>query len=628
MSDLDAWFIEGAREKHGDRYGYENVQYINSYTKVLITCKIHGDFSQKPNSHKNGQGCPDCAKLVISEKLHDKHSHTKEKFIAKAKSVHGDLYDYSLVEYYNSHTPVKIICSVHGVFEQKPYAHTNNKSGCFDCYHERSKTCQVQPTQKTTKQFIEDAIATHGDTYEYGKVEYVNAFTDVMITCKIHGDFPQRPLVHIRGSGYKLCTLSSKYSIEDLRNMCNEKYGNKYMYIFDENDFGITKYFVVSCEKHGKIDTTPYSHLQSSIGCVRCAYDITNEKTLHHREKEFLVNYKGKYDLSEFVYVNSTTKSFALCRTHGKFETNAVSLRMGHGCPKCSHSGTSKAEKEIHEYISSLFAQDAVVVDHRYKIAGMELDIFVKDFNIGIEYNGLYWHSVRYKTENYHYDKTEKCEQIDIKLIHIYEDQWLYKQDIVKSRLSNLFNNSKNVYARECEVQKISDNQIKEFLEENHLQGHCASKYRYGLFHNDELVSVMSFGSLRKNLGQNIKEGHFELLRFANKQYINVVGGASRLLKRFISDQSPVSILSYADRSWSSEGKSLYNTLGFEFIGKTKPNYYYVFGDTRRNRFSYRKSELVKEGYDESLSEKQIMIDRGIFRIYDSGQLKYQMTFE
>jgi len=251
-----------------------------------------------------------------------------------------------------------------------------------------------------------------------------------------------------------------------------------------------------------------------------------------------------------------------------------------------------------------------------------EMDIYLPRLKLAFEFNGVYWHNELYKPINYHREKTEECEQQGIKLIQIYEDDWLYKQNIVKSRILNLLGKSSKIMARKCEIKEIIDNKIvREFLDTNHLQGFVGSKIKVGLFYNDELVSLMTFGNLRNSMGQKASEGTYEMLRFCNKFNTNVIGGASRLFKYFIEHYEPKEVISYADRSWSSG--DLYEKLGFELVHKTNPNYYYVIGDKRFYRFGFRKDKLVKEGFDPNKTEHEIMLDRKIFRIYDSGSLKY-----
>lgn len=132
----------------------------------------------------------------------------------------------------------------------------------------------------------------------------------------------------------------------------------------------------------------------------------------------------------------------------------------------------------------------------------------------------------------------------------------------------------------------------------------------------------MTFGNLRKNLGQKAKEGNFELLRFCNKLNTTVIGGASKLFKYFIKNYNPYYVISYADRRWSSG--NLYYKLGFEFVHNTQPNYFYTKGNSRLNRFGFRKSELVKQGFDPLKTEHEIMKERGYNRIYDCGAMKFE----
>jgi hypothetical protein len=256
------------------------------------------------------------------------------------------------------------------------------------------------------------------------------------------------------------------------------------------------------------------------------------------------------------------------------------------------------------------------------KIINGELDIYIPDLKLAFEFNGLYWHNELYKDKNYHLNKTELCEKNGIQLIHIYEDDWIYKQDIVKSMILNKLGKTSNkIYARKCEIREITDNKlVREFLDENHIQGFIGSKVKIGLFHENELVSLMMFGKRRVAMGKKTsEEGEFELLRFCSKLNTNVVGGGNKLFKHFVKNYDPKMITTYTDRSWSNG--NLYNQLGFKYEGKTDPNYYYIIDGIRHHRFNFRKDILVKEGYDPSLTEHQIMLNRKIYRIYDSGSL-------
>jgi very-short-patch-repair endonuclease len=246
----------------------------------------------------------------------------------------------------------------------------------------------------------------------------------------------------------------------------------------------------------------------------------------------------------------------------------------------------SGLENQMSDFIKDNYT--GTILENKKIINSFELDVYLPDLKLAFEFNGLYWHSEIYKENNYHLNKTEECEKQGIKLIHIFEDQWMYKKDIVKSRILNLLCKSEKIFARKCEIKEIYDNkQIKYFLEKNHLQGFVGSKIKLGLFFNGELVSLMTFGSFRKSMGTNSIENSYEMLRFCNKLNINVIGGASKLFNYFVKNYKPIEVISYADRNWSNG--NLYEKLGFKLSHKTQPNYYYIIDGHRKYRFGFRK---------------------------------------
>jgi hypothetical protein len=178
------------------------------------------------------------------------------------------------------------------------------------------------------------------------------------------------------------------------------------------------------------------------------------------------------------------------------------------------------------------------------------------------------------------------------------------------------------IYGRKCLVGEIDSKTYKNFCEENHIQGTVNSKIKLGLFYNNELVSIMSFGGLRKSLGSKSIEGHWEMLRFCNKLNTKVIGAASKLFSYFINNYKPKEIVSFSDKRYFSG--ELYQKLNFQFIKETKPNYYYISDYLKReNRFKYRKDILVKEGFDETKTEWEIMSERGFDRLWDCGNKKW-----
>ena len=192
-------FIEKSRKIHGNKYDYSKVNYINSQTKVCIICPIHGEFWQLPISHIRGYGCFKCRNELIKKAL----SFNNDAFLKKAREIHGNKYDYSKVEYVNCETKVRIICPIHGEFEQLPLNHLKGK-GCIEC----GKIKISNKKKKTTEEFIENAVKVHGDKYDYSKVKYDGNKTKVCIICPIHGEFWQTPNDHLSNKGCPYCKES------------------------------------------------------------------------------------------------------------------------------------------------------------------------------------------------------------------------------------------------------------------------------------------------------------------------------------------------------------------------------------------------------------------------------------
>ena len=183
-------FIKEAIEKHGNIYDYVKTIYINSKSEVTITCSIHGDFKQTPNSHLQGGGCPVCARNIKKD---------TRQFIKEVVEKHGYIYGYTKTIYINDWTKVIITCHIHGDFEQRPNNHLNG-NGCPKC---------GGTSKKDTEQFIKEIVEKRGNIYGYTKTIYINNITDVIITCSIHGDFKQKPKDHLLGSGCHKCFKST-----------------------------------------------------------------------------------------------------------------------------------------------------------------------------------------------------------------------------------------------------------------------------------------------------------------------------------------------------------------------------------------------------------------------------------
>ena len=612
-------FIEKSKKVHGDKYDYALVpSEFNAKDKVTIICPTHGEFTQCAREHYRGHGCPKCSKDRVKESL----TLTTSTFLDKYHDRFGDKYDTSLVEYVNFETPIKLICHSHGVFEKTP-RELMRGGGCPKCSHENTARSKTWNKEK----FIEEARKVHGDKYDYSKVEYVKQSVDVIITCPIHGDFKQTPRKHLMGSGCKECGYEKnretfRKPIEDVIEQCKVVHNNKYEYVLDFEYINNKSILHAICPIHGEFNQEINAHLHGQ-GCPECAYeDIISRTTLTTDEfiERSRMVHGDKYDYSKTKYRRSKEKVTITCPIHGDFEQKPNFHLMGSGCPKCSHQ-VSKWEKEVYDFLISLGIE--CEQSNRSILNGREIDIFVPKYNIGIECDGLRWHNELYRDNNYHLDKTDECREHGVRLIHIFEDEWINKSEIWKSMFNNMFGLIHDkIYARKCDIREVSAKDTRKFLDDNHIQGYSNSRINYGLYYDDELVSLMTFGMPRINMGGKKGEGCYELVRFCNKINMNVIGGASRLFKHFIEKYNPSEVVSYSDKRWSLG--NLYGILGFVHTHDSKPNYFYVYNMDRLNRFRFRKSVLVNEGYDKDKTEHEIMLERGIYRIYDCGTMVWK----
>lgn len=304
-------------------------------------------------------------------------------------------------------------------------------------------------------------------------------------------------------------------------------------------------------------------------------------------------------------------------------------------CPKCYPKNSSHIEKEVAEFMSS-FYHGKMDENTRNLIPPYEIDIYVPERKLAFEFDGLFWHSEqklkqKHKERYYHLTKTDLCEKTCVQLVHIFEDEWEAKKDIVKSRIRNMLGEyDQTIYARKCTVKQILPSESVAFQDINHLQGGVGASVHLGLFNGDELVSVMTFGKLRRSLGSCRKEGRFELIRFCSRLGFHVIGGAGKLLRYFERNYNPVSIVSYADRRWSN-GR-LYAAIGFKLDHVSRPNYWYMDKrcNYRMHRFGFRKSVLKDklEVFDESLSDKENMENNGYRYIYDCGNMVFVKSYD
>ena len=280
-------------------------------------------------------------------------------------------------------------------------------------------------------------------------------------------------------------------------------------------------------------------------------------------------------------------------------------------CTECYPISDSRSikEQELFAFIDSIYKDD-IIQSYRDTL---EIDIYLPELGLGFEFNGLRWHSSVFKDRKYHLNKTNYFKERDIKIIHIWEDDWDFKRDILKSQIKNILSKSDNkIYARKCYVREILNTKyIRDFLNENHIQGSVGSVVKLGLYFGDQLVSLMTFNHSegREKMG----DGEWNLNRFCSLLNTNVIGGASKIFAYFVKKYDPKRIISYADKDWSGGG--LYSVLGFNKIHETKPDYKYIINNQRVHKSRYRKSYT-------GISESKLDIPK----VWDCGKIKYEIN--
>jgi predicted nucleic acid-binding Zn ribbon protein len=361
------------------------------------------------------------------------------------------------------------------------------------------------------------------------------------------------------------------------------------------------EYEQICIEKYGE------DYAKKRAKKARFTFQLANRPHIELYEKEFVlenfIDENNEFMINEFCAFFKVSRG--MC---DKFKVNNNIMNRNNDW----HRGRSSSiEQELFESIpcENKYQNDKTI------LGGMELDMVLPDIKLAIEYDGLYWHSVQQgKGENYHLDKTKRCLEKGYQLFHIFESDDI---EIWQSMINNKLGLNKRIYARKCEIREANFADSMKFLEENHLQGFCPSSIRYGLYYNDELVQLITFGKSRFD-----KSYDYELLRLCTLKGYCVVGGASKLFKhalKFVKGN----IISYANRRFSCG--EIYKQLGFELKGESAPNYFYNKSGKMYSRIAFQKHKLkdVLDKFDDSLSEYDNMLNNGYDKIYDCGNLVF-----
>lgn len=566
----------------------------------------------------------------------DNTKRTTEQFLAEAHLVHQGAYDYSKSIYKNANTKLIIICPVHGEFEQQPASHLKGM-GCRKCAaKKRASTYRL-----TADDFIRRATETHQGKYTYENFVYQGYDSKSWVTCPDHGDFKQTPHLHLQGSGCSQCRSDQvkdwvSISFAEFVARAKETHGDSYSYL-EATYTNASSKTTITCPKHGDFDQVARFHYQGQ-GCPKCGTDRSAE-SVRSNSKVFIEKARSVhgdfYDYRSSDYTLSTDPLTILCPSHGTFQQKPNDHLDGHGCPSCG-IGKSSLEERLYEallpFIPDLTRRDRSGVAGFGSKQPLELDLYSSSLKLGIEVQGLLWHSsyVRDKkgeewVQKHQQQKLENSLTTGITLLTLYEDEISDHFELVLGLIKAKAGILPAIYARKTEVKDLPWNEAKEFFTRNHLQGAPKPSKVKGLYYQGQLVAAMAFDTVRSVRGQK-QEGVYELIRYASRG--RIVGGCSKLLKSF-TDETPnlEQVISYSDRR-ISEGQ-LYEALDFELEHTTPPDYQYVWRNKRYHKSNFTRKRLEQQfsEFDPNLTEYENCQTLKIFRLYNCGLHKWIKYF-
>ncbi len=476
-----------------------------------------------------------------------------------ARSTHNDKYDYSLWVGYNPiHSKVPIGCSIHGIFHQTIANHLKG-AGCPLC---KAVLLKNGLNKKPVEFYTKKAAKIHNNFYDYGKWTTVQNTSIDMVTiiCPSHGEFTQTPASHIdKKAGCPKCAVDHR------RTTCIERYG-------------------VSHPSQVHLPDHTLDKLLDSDW-------LYNQHTILRRTLENIADELGVQDTTVGKY----------------FSAHGLSVQR---------FAVSTGERQVLDFISSI---PGLIYEsnNRSVIAPKELDIWIPSHQLAIEYCGLYWHSDKHKVPEYHSIKYQHCNNTNIRLITLFDDEWKYNKEQVKLKILSILGADPRdkIFARKCTIVKVDRATKAEFFNTNHIQGNGPGSINIGLECDNKLVACMSFIQQR--------DGAFTLNRYATS--CQVVGGFSKLLTHFKRNYTWSEIISFADLRWSKGG--VYEKNGFVLDKILPPDYSYIVNDKRVHKFNFRRKYLEKRlpDFDPELTEIENCNRAGILRIWDCGKLRYVM---
>lgn len=377
----------------------------------------------------------------------------------------------------------------------------------------------------------------------------------------------------------------------------------------------------MQCEEIRKSIISPFQNKEVKEKAIKKKLFNYYKNNISLFEERYKI--KPCFNLSEYNGLKTNIYEFKCLKCGFCFPQRIDGTKPIPVCRKCNPIKYCATEVELQDFISKFIEIER---NKKFSINGKktyELDVYIPELKIGFEFDGIYWHSEHAggKDKYYHVHKNDFFLKQGIEVFHVWENEWLAKKDIVKSIILSKIGKIKNkVYARNLTIKELNNSEYKSFINNYHIQGYSGAIHKMGLVDTENnLLCVLAISKSRF-----AKSYEYEIVRFANKTNIMVVGGFSKLLKFFIKKYQPKNIVSYADKRYSNG--NLYKANNFNLVRTSKPNYFYTKDyKVLESRMKYQKHKLYKnlKNYDCKLTEFENMINNGYDRIWDCGNLVF-----
>lgn len=571
----------------------------------------------------------------------------EENFWRVVADLWGDAYDYSKFQYLGSTIKTTVTCKKHGDFSTKP-TYLVNGNGCPACGKEKV-LATAERKKLGWEGFVRKARELHGDLYEYPEQEYIGNKNKVQIICRKHGAFWQKPNGHLLGRGCPECANDGKRTRNALVSALVkegllarlQKVNRAWEY--DLRTFaGMEKPMRCVCPTHGEFFAWPNNLLKNS-GCRGCGELKLQAHMLERRLTLEEVELRGQSvygDLFEYHRVEHSEKGamvFGRCTKHNvEWRQAAEGYAVYNPCGLCTRH-LSKGEQQVFDFLSNLTKAET---RNRTILKPKELDIYLPERKLAVEYCGEYWHSAgskeeERKTRKKHIEKYLACKEQGVRLITLWESEWKERNYAIRRLLRNAVGKSKGkLMARKCELRKATAAEARAFYDRYHPQGGAGAGEHYALFWKGKMVACMRFVLGANDRGAAAKDRVWTLGRYATR--ITVAGAASRLFKAFVTEFNPPEVKSFSDNRFFDGG--MYAQLGFVLEEEVSEDY--VVWSPKigiRPKPHYQRRMLPKRLEEHGVAEQfnpetdprteaEMTYLMGARRLYDCGKKRWLWT--